>query len=190
MSAAFDLAANSHSGEDMSPLYDFAMCGPVDAQPADVDAAGFCDGTPLAGTCLQPLFQRFAECFVPAGCCTEWGANSVRVEWASGAELDSDTLNFGDRYYGRTLGPGNYTSCLHAIRRSDGQGYDFHFPDTTVTINPTTGDVTCSDGSQVNIGLNLGDCGALNSILGDVRLHSPIDFTKCQSATCCTPSFR
>src|SRR5262245_49379224 len=46
----------------------------------------FCAGTALAGTCLQPFFEHFADCFQPGGSACVGGTRTAPFQcWAGGA---------------------------------------------------------------------------------------------------------
>jgi hypothetical protein len=154
---------------DLTPPLDAFVCTggpPPDAFVPSTDAGSFCVGTSLAGTCAQAFFERIYDCFAPAGCCAgqvygvKHGAH-IDYEWASGAHSTDQRVsspNDGINYPGKSWG-----MCDECGRVEFGGGAGgndlWTLPDgTTMTINPATGDVTCPDSSQANIGPGYEQC--------------------------------
>jgi hypothetical protein len=154
---------------DLTWIVDLGHCvplTPVDGFASSADAAGFCDGTTLAGTCAQPFFAKFAACYVPAGCREYYRVNNTRASWgwASGASIWWDATGIRDFEQ-------NGQRCAYAdsssLSNPSGATHDDHWKlgdGTTLTINWTSGNVTCPDGSQIQIS-NPTSCDALNTLM-------------------------
>jgi len=176
-----DLAVGDLAVADLAApiyLFDMAHCAPlspVDGFASSADAAGFCDGTTLAGTCAQPFFAAYASCYVPAGCRQYFRVNNGRASWefASGASINWDAS--GIRDYRQ-----NDDQCALASTSGSVSGDD-HWTlgdGTTLTINWTSGNVTCPDGSQIQLA-NPKSCDALNTLMAVPPLGS--------DPSCCLP---
>jgi hypothetical protein len=169
-----DLAA-----PDLASMVDMAvLCRPEMEFPPP-DAAGFCDGTPLAGTCAQAFFARVAACYNPAGCCIGDGMNTVYRSWESGAHYSYSLAT------SRWMLTQNGMGCASSVDSTLPNALQWSGPDGSELpfFDPNTGELHCPDGSQLNVG-PFGQCPELQ------RLLKPFQFYSCQSpynATCCTP---
>lgn len=148
---------------DLTWIFDLAHCvplTPVDGFASSADAAGFCDGTTLAGTCAQAFFARFASCYVPAGCREYHRTNNTIASWS----FASGAYTFWD-----LSGIRAFSQSGHSCASSDSTGLSqddrWTLNDgTKLTINWTSGNVTCPDGSQIQIS-NPKSCDALNTLV-------------------------
>ncbi len=179
LAAPADLAAPV---DDLAVARDFAH-GPPDmvacSYPPDAfgpapDAAGFCDGTPLAGTCAQAFFARARACFHPAGCCQTTGSNTVRRTWESGATyyeaLAVSEWRLTQDQFICAASSDSTTPNAYRWTASDGSELPY--------FDPATGELHCPDGTQLNVGTD-GQCADLAALL---RLPP------CQvTANCCVP---
>jgi hypothetical protein len=165
--AAEDLAVpDLGSPEDLSRTYD--------AGYPFVDAAGYCDnavdipdaGGGLAGTCAQAFFEKLVGCYVPSGPCVYDYPNSsrFRVCWQSGAALE-EIGGISPRYYVN----GTFL-CMSMTRISAGHVEVWTAYDGTVLqYDKFSGDVTCPDGSHLNLGSEYGNCTALFNLVHEGR---------------------
>jgi hypothetical protein len=158
--------------------------GPVDLQliePRVYDLAwSACVGTPLAGTCVEQFFEPFVACYQPSGACRHYGGRTGEAYcWQSGAWQSASFGNLSETGYGVVKDlcltayqfsnepslvhyclPGDST-CGYArdgfveVPLSGGAKYDFQ-----------SGVFTCTDGTQVAVGPDLGGCTVLNALLG------------------------
>ena len=172
---------------DFATTVDLESAGPF---CADDQGSRFCAGTPLDGTCAQTFFAAFADCFRPCGSCQAFRFNSgVEYKWQSGA-IDDNEYGRGignTSSYFPKLSTSDSDSCL--LRRQiwalsgavDSEqfcapndpscvvGFDVDAGADTFSggqlYDHATGIFTCSDGTQVNLGPNLGGCVALNGLL-------------------------
>jgi hypothetical protein len=164
-------------------LAEASVCRPEMTFPTfpPPDAGGFCDGTPLAGTCAQAFFARVADCFNPAGCCVGTGSNTVLRGWESGANY---RFGMADRQWSLSQNgvscagnfPSSATTAPMKWTASDGSELPF--------FDPTTGELHCPDGSQTNVGA-YGQCLALQHLLRPFEVYSCVEATT--NTTCCTP---
>lgn len=164
-----DLSTNDSAPADLAPardltvILDMALCAPPtprDGFASSADAAGLCDGTTIAGTCAQAFFTAFATCYVPAGCRVYHRDNNTRASWdfASGASIFWDAT--GIRSFSQ-----NGHSCAFANSANFAQDDQWTLSDgTKLTINWTSGNVTCPDGTQIQIS-NPRSCDALNTLM-------------------------
>ncbi|HXU70080.1 MAG TPA: hypothetical protein VN947_12175 [Polyangia bacterium] len=143
------------------------------------DAAGFCDNTPIAGTCVQTVFAKIAACFAPAGCCTSTGSIELDVHYANGARwrrMDPEIFWSmpGEACGAYRLGaaPVDFALGGYRIIAEDGSYFDYY----------ASGDVVCSDGSSFYV-------GDLGSTCPDIKpfFFPPPNFPACGTPTCCAP---
>jgi hypothetical protein len=157
---------------DMTYNIDFAHCAPftpVDGFASSADAAaGFCDGTTLAGTCAQAFFASFAACYVPAGCRVYLRNANTGGSWqyasgASGSWDITDISGYGMNGHPCATVDGNNAARDDHWTLADG---------TKLTINWTSGNVTCPDGSTIQIA-NPASCDALNALINTLHKSDP-----------------
>lgn len=157
---------------------------PPDAFVPSTDAGAFCVGTSLAGTCAQAFFERIYDCFAPAGCCVSapyglhHGAH-IEYYWANGAtSIDQRVASpvDGINYPGRSWGMCATASCGRVeLGGGPGATDKWSLPDGTVMIvNPATGDVTCPDNSQTNIGPGYEQCAEMTLRLDVMHKGTPV----------------
>lgn len=169
--APLDLARGPN---DLGTIPDQNGCFyPPDAFGPPLDAGGFCEGTPLAGTCAQTFFAKLASCFQPAGCCQADGSNTLYRSWQSGAHY---IFRMGTSYYSFSQNDIQCASSLgteiqpyHQWTASDG---------STIIFDPATGALTCPGDAQINVGA-YGSCPALEALLHQFQCPATPD--------CCTP---
>lgn len=186
--AASDLSAPVEDlaiARDLSAPVDAALCfagPPPDAFIPSTDAGAFCVGTTIAGTCAQAFFERIYDCFAPAGCCVlvpyglHHGAH-IEFYWASGAvSFDQRTASpvDGILYPGKSWSM--CASCGWVDFGGGPGGTDrWSLPDgTKMIVNPATGDVTCPDNSQANIGPGYEQCPEMDARLDVTHKGTPI----------------
>jgi hypothetical protein len=155
---------------DLSYVLDMAHCAPLspDGFASSADAAGFCDGTTLAGTCAQAFFSSFAACYVPAGCRVYYRENNTRGSWqyASGASGHWDITDYSDYEM-------NGHSCAYVDGNNIARDDHWTLADgTKLTINWTSGNVTCPDGSTIQIA-NPTSCDALMALINTPHTSDP-----------------
>ncbi len=180
LAAATDLAAPV---DDLAVGPDFAH-GPPDmvacSYPPDAfgpapDAAGFCDGTPLAGTCAQAFFARVRACYRPAGCCQASGSNRLYLSYQSGAGyyFNMQVSQWSLRQDGYTCAesPDDTAPDPFHWRADDGSEIPY--------FDPRSGELHCADGTQLNVGA-YGTCPALHDLL----FPFPVS---CWTSSCCVP---
>ncbi|HXU69136.1 MAG TPA: hypothetical protein VN947_07390 [Polyangia bacterium] len=178
-----DLSVADLSVADLAVPSDFAVCimPPPDGFDTPVDAGGFCAGTSIAGTCIATFFAQLSECFVPKGCCRpSGGGNSHGVTWQSGAGFYTFSGVDGDYYAAQNV------ACAFSTSGGvtpAGVRWTLQGGSTSLTITDGTYDVTCPDGSHINVGNPAGQCAELD------RLLAPFATASCMSppSSCCVP---
>jgi hypothetical protein len=149
-----------------------------------------CGGTPLAGTCAEKFFESFVACFAPAGSCRVANHNfGPDACWENGASFH--TSGGGTQYRFYAMGK---TACLSsktiygnptAVQfcaggdTSCGAVDDAGVPSGGALYQPETGIFTCPDGTQVDVGPNLGGCSVLNTLLSPASLCPSTNFGSC-----------
>jgi hypothetical protein len=127
------------------------------------DFAGFCEGTAVAGTCVQSFFAALPYCFQPAGICHEQipvVAGSTTWCWKDGAELRQSLAAASAT---RTFVMGAAV-CFSETTPTGGQS-SFLAGGMTLLLDTTTGAFKCPGGTTGSIGANLGGCTALRDLL-------------------------
>jgi hypothetical protein len=192
----FSGSALDFSTRDLAvPTFDFAVPADFRSMCGDDASARFCADTSIDGTCAQTFFAAFADCFRACGPCHQrpTGKASDYV-WDDGAYIVN-----GDPFdppafsrYETMPPPTAGTQCL--LRKIYSYavpvlvqfcGPNDHCSDVSVdgsvgntpvggqVYDTSTGMFTCSDGTQVNIGPNLGNCVALNELLDPTNCTFP-----------------
>jgi hypothetical protein len=180
---AQQLADLATSGDDLSVADDLSVGRDI-AMPYDLvrdwsfsfaDGSGLCasDGTDagngIAGTCAQPFFQKLADCWVTAGACYYylsmhynefcWDDGAALQEYRTNGDLPSLPPSYLDYVRGTFI-------CMTLHRPQGGTTETWKAYDgSTLTVVPSTGDVTCPDGSAANIGPGYGNCDELNRLI-------------------------
>jgi len=147
---------------------DMGRLAPDDAAAGDLGPPTiFCDGTPVAGTCAAAFFAPVASCFVATGGCSENKSMAGGITcWQSGARLVATFDGAMMTTSGVWSGPSG--ECMAGTVGTDANGntvFTLQQGGATLVYNAGTGDVTCPDGSTVNIGPVEGYCPALQSVL-------------------------
>jgi hypothetical protein len=166
--AAFDLGGVDFASQPV----------PVDLAGVDgFNAAAFCAGTSVAGTCLQTFFAPLSTCFVPSGSCNQsvpgvvmpifcWSTGAELKQQTNASELDRTFISGGVICYTEQIGgPGPQKTPWWA---AGGQGMFYE---------PIGGNYDCPDGSKGNIGANYGGCAALGALVAPDR-------TACMPGAC------
>jgi hypothetical protein len=152
-----------------------------------------CAGTPLEGTCVETFFSAFAACFRPAGLCSsDWHQSTGWTRWwENGAKYNNyeqGALTVGRETYtmgttqcllyrrsqlsavGQYCQPGFDPPCAQPMEDLD-LGLDTY--SGGALYDSVSGIFTCPDGTQVNIGPDLGGCATLNSLLNPMWCTAP-----------------
>ena len=142
--------------------------GSPDASMTPDLGLGFCKGTTVEGTCAQSYFTGVAACWNAAGACTQMmDASATTLCWASGARTVIGSYQMGVVPVTWAM---NGMTCMtgNGSLSKGGNGmsfkYDLMAGGQHLVFDDGTGDVTCADGSSVNIGANEGGCAALHQI--------------------------
>ena len=186
-------AADDLAVADGSALTDLAAMSSVDlmmARPYDL-AWNACVGTAVAGTCAEQFFEPFVQCFVFAGACRTWFSNSsAGTCFENGAQVLMGTLTHASHptsyWMGNTLCLRTYSYFDHVsppvtlrqkqfclpsdascgLQYADGSADElWATPRGGALYDVSTGIFTCPDGTQVDLGANLGGCEVLNDLL-------------------------
>jgi hypothetical protein len=139
---------------------------PLDLAGVDLlPPRGFCEGTFVAGTCVQAFFAPLSSCFVASGSCNQSvpGVVSPTFCWSSGAEFKQVTSG---NALDRTFISGDVICFTEDIGGTvavktpwfAAGGHGLYYV-------PQTGDYGCEDGSSGNIGPNFGGCPALGALV-------------------------
>jgi hypothetical protein len=134
------------------------LTSPPDLAQPQGDLAGFCSGTPIAGTCFQEVFASAARCYDPAGSCTV-GPQIIAFHsycYSNGAKATLSESNSDDWIFRNSAGVVCYTLRLASweTRISDGV--------LPVDFDPETGDYSCDPMAAHpitgSVGPNCGGC--------------------------------
>jgi hypothetical protein len=168
------------------------------AAPQSDLGGAICVGTRLEGTCVAQFFEPFVACFQPAGHCADYQHNSGDERcWEDGASFHLGRLANPDTR--RYLMDGNV--CLTSffyLAPSSTQQFCMGGDPTCGPMQVANGAVpmgggalydsesgifTCPDGTQVDVGADLGGCPLLNALLSTDSLCDGTIF----SASCPYP---
>jgi hypothetical protein len=143
------------------------LAGHPDLSHADLaNAAGFCAGTPVAGTCVQTFFAPQAMCFSPTGACHAppadpmggstwcWANDDVLKQKATVTSVTRTYKNGSDDCF-------TDTKTTTSISGSD----VFTSGSITLQLNVATGAYECPNGAAGSIGPDLGGCAALQALI-------------------------
>jgi Pentapeptide repeats (8 copies) len=162
------------AGADLAAV-DMVAVPNIDLAAVDLSAASmFCAGTFVAGTCLQTFFAPLAECFNPAGSCTQQGAGLTPIWcWPNTDELKQIAgASTVQRWYQK-----GSLVCFTRLIGGAGPGPSYSAGGQTMYFTAATGVYHCPDGTQGSIGTNYGGCAALANLLDP-------DTTACVAGTC------
>jgi hypothetical protein len=145
---------------------------------ASVDAAGFCVGTPVAGTCLATFFAPAHACFQPTGSCVAQTTSTTKNAcWANGEKLLLQLGSQGDGFTYRNGGQLCFYGSWEYMNGTE-KGYTFTTDGNALLVyNRSTGETVCADGSRTTLAPDFGGCAAIVSLVD-------IDVSGCTSGGC------
>jgi hypothetical protein len=157
-----DLAMMS-TPPDMTVLPDLIPAIPPDMTL--VPTNGFCDNTTVGGTCVATFMDPVSKCFVPSGACTQAGDGMTfeNACWGTGKLIA--TLDMANKMAHGTWKDGNNVTCMTGAVDVTGPIFTLMANGKTLIYNEKTGDVTCPDGTKINVGPKEGNCAAFSDIL-------------------------
>lgn len=143
--------------------------GAVDmTQPLDLAALTFCQGTPIAGTCVQSYMAPVAACFNATGTCTTNAPSpgDTNTCWETGAQFLSTTDTASMKVQGNWKSENGAKTCMTG--EFTAAGFTFTTSSGKLTYNPASGAVTCPDNSTLNLSASgqYGGCAAFKDLVG------------------------
>lgn len=136
--------------------------------PQDFAALTFCQGTPIAGTCVQSFMAPVASCFDATGACTTNSPKpgDTNTCWETGAQFVSTTDAMTMKVQGTWKSENGAKTCM--MGEFTQLGFTFTTSAGKLTFNPGSGVVNCPDGSTLTLSASdqYGGCADWKDLVG------------------------